>query len=121
MDKYASDNKKVKKYKEKGQKELSRVGCWMLILWFLVGVLACAVGLIPVGAIILLGLAIFGIARTVRKSYSAYNIELLLSELEPSFKECIRQKEKADESVERWREYVKKAEFVENHDKTSNS
>lgn len=121
VDKYASDNKKVKKYKEKGQKELSRVGCWMLILWFLVGVLACAVGLIPVGAIILLGLAIFGIARTVRKSYSAYNIELLLSELEPSFKECIRQKEKADESVERWREYVKKAEFVENHDKTSNS
>ena len=66
-------------------------------------------------------LAIFGIVRTVRKEYSAYNIEILLSKLEPSFNECIRQKEEADESVERWREYVKKAEFVENYDKTSNS
>lgn len=121
IDKYASENKKVKKYKEKGQKELSRLGCWVLILWLLVGVLACAVGLIPVGAIILLGLAIFGIVRTGRKEYSAYNIEILLSELEPSFNECIRQKEEADESVERWSEYVKKAEFVENYDKTSNS
>ena len=93
----------------------------MLILWLLVGVVACAVGLIPVGAIILLGLAIFGIVRTVRKEYSAYNIEILLSELEPSFNECIRQKEEADESVKRWSEYVKKAEFVENYDKTSNS
>ena len=121
VNKYASENKKVKKYKEKCQKELSRLGCWMLILWFLIGVLACVVGLIPLGAIMLVGLAIYGIARTVRKSYSTFSIELLLSELEPSFKECIRQKEKAEESVEYWRDFVKKAEFVENYDKTSHS
>lgn len=121
VDKYASENKKVKKYKEKGRKELSRLGCWMLILWLVIGILACTVGLIPVGAIMILAFVVYGIVRTVRKSYSAYNVELLLSELEPSFKECIRQKEKADESVDRWREYVKKAEFVESYDKTSNS
>ena len=67
VDKYASENKKVKKYKEKGRKELSRLGCWMLILWLVIGILACTVGLIPVGAIMLLALVVYGIVRTVRK------------------------------------------------------
>lgn len=121
VNKYASENKKVKKYLKKSQKELSRLGCWTLILLFLIGAIACAVGLIPVGATILIGLAVFGIVRAIRKSYANYSLEWLLGELEPSFKETIQQKEKAEKDVEYWQNYVKKAEFVKNYDETSNS
>jgi len=121
VNKYESKNKKVKKYKKKSQKELSRLGCWTLILLFLIGAIACVVGLIPVGAAILIGLAVFGIVRAIRKSYANYSLEWLLCELEPSFKETIQQKEKAEKNVEYWQNYVKKAEFVKNYDETSNS
>ncbi|MBQ7109058.1 MAG: hypothetical protein IJN99_01700 [Clostridia bacterium] len=119
LDKYSTENKMVRKYKKKYCKD-SRPGCVTLIIFVILGIISCIIGLVPIGAPVIIGGIVLGLISMLKESYRKYKVECLFSELDTKFKEYKERKDKAEETVDYWKGYVSKAEYVERNDKSNN-
>ena len=115
LDKYSNENKMVQKYKKKYCKD-SRPGWVTLIIFVILGF----IGLVPIGLPVVIGGVVLGLISILKESYRKHKVECLFSELDPKFKEYKEKKDKAEEKVDYWKEYVSKAEYVERNDKSNN-
>ncbi len=108
----------MRKYQKKYCKD-GKPGCLTLIIFTILGIISCIVGLVPLGIPLIVASVILGIISMLVESYRKYNVECLFCELDAKFKEYKQQKEKAEEAVDYWKGYVTKAEYVERNNKNN--
>ncbi len=119
LDKYSNENKMVRKYNKKYCKD-SRPGCVTLIIFVILGIISCIIGLVPIGVTAIIVGIVLGLISMLKESYHKYKVECLFSELDTKFKEYKERKDKAEEKVDYWKGYVSKAEYLERNDKNKN-
>lgn len=116
LNKYSSEYKSVKKYRRKYLKHF-KFGCATMITIVVLGILLCVVGLIPVGAVFIGIGCLMAIISAFKESNLKEKVEKIFIEKEPTFKNYIYKKESTKEDEKYWKEFDKKAEYIEKNDK----